>query len=115
MLNVPERRLKSWEDQGLIPPSAGFNFKDLIALRALQKLSENKIPSKQIRLALDSLKRKLRGVEHPLRELRIVSDGKTIEVHVAGQRMEAISGQLIFDFDASDIPAIRTLPATRAE
>jgi tetratricopeptide (TPR) repeat protein len=115
MLNVSEPRLKSWEKQGLVPPAPAFTFKDLIALRALQKLSENKIPSKQIRLALDSLKRKLKGVEHPLNELRILSDGKSIEVLVAGQRMEAISGQLLFDFDASEIPAVRTLPAARAE
>ncbi len=109
MLNVSERRLKSWEREGLIPLSEEFSFRDLIALRALQKLSESKIPSKQIGLALDSLKQKLKGVEQPLNELRIVSDGKTISVLIAGQRMEAITGQLLFDFDASDIPAVRTM------
>ena len=115
LLNVSEQRLKSWERQGLIAPGAEFSFRDLIALRALQKLSESKIPPRQIGLALESLKRKLTGIEQPLNELRIVSDGKTIAVQVAGQRMEAISGQLLFDFEASDIPTVRTMTTAPAE
>jgi tetratricopeptide (TPR) repeat protein len=111
MLNVSEKRLKSWERQGLIPVCDEFSFRDLIALRALQKLSENRIAPRQIGLAIESLKQKLKGVEQPLNELRIVSDGKTIAVLIAGQRMEALTGQLLFDFEASEIPAVRTMQA----
>ncbi len=114
LLNVSETRLKSWERQGLIAPAQEFGFRDLIALRALQKLSESRIPTRQIGLAIQSLKKKLQGIEHPLNELRIVSDGKRISVQLAGQKMEAISGQLLFDFDAADIPAIHTME-TRKE
>ena len=109
MLNVSERLLKSWERQNLIPAGDTFTFKDLIALRALQKLSENRIPVRQIGLALESLKQRLTGIQEPLNELRILSNGKTISVQIAGQRMEAITGQLLFDFDASDIPVVRML------
>ena len=114
LLNVTESRLKSWERQGLIAPADVFGFRDLIALRALQKLSESKIAPRQIGLAIASLKRKLTGIAEPLNELRIVSDGKTIAVQIAGQRMEAISGQLLFDFEASEIPSVRTM-TTKAE
>lgn len=109
LLNVPERLLKSWERQGLIEPGDVFGFRDLIALRVLQKLSESKIAPRQIGLALASLKQKLTGIAEPLNELRIVSDGKTIAVQIAGQRMEAITGQLLFDFEASEIPAVMTM------
>ncbi len=109
MLNVSEKLLKSWERQGLIAAGDSFTFRDLIALRVLQKLSESRIAPRQIGLALESLKQKLTGIAQPLNELRIVSDGKTIAVLIAGQRMEAISGQLLFDFDASEIPAVRTM------
>ncbi len=111
LLNVSEKRLQSWERQGLITAGETFSFRDLIALRALQKLSENKIAPRQIGLAMESLKRKLTGIAEPLNELRIVSDGKTIAVQLAGQRMEAISGQLLFDFEASEIPSVRIMAA----
>jgi tetratricopeptide (TPR) repeat protein len=115
MLNVSERLLKSWERQGLIDTAGRFGFKDLIALRALQKLSESRIPARQIGRAIESLKRKLTHIQRPLSELRIVSNGKTIAVQIAGQKMEAISGQLLFDFEASEIPAIRTLTAKKEQ
>ena len=113
MLNVTEPRLKSWERQNLIPVSERFTFSDLIALRALQKLSASRIPPKQIGRAIASLKQKLAHIRKPLHELRIISDGKIIAVQVAGQTMEAISGQLLFDFEASEIPTVRTLPAIK--
>ncbi len=109
MLDVSEKRLRAWEQQGLIPGGDSFAFHDLLAMRALKKLSENKIPPRQIRLALESLKRKLTDIQEPLRELRIVSDGKRISVQVGGQKMEAISGQLLFNFDPSEIPEVRSL------
>jgi tetratricopeptide (TPR) repeat protein len=109
VLGVSEKRLKSWEKAGLIPHSEGFTFKDLIALRALHQLVENKIAPKQIKRAIDSLKTKLTGIEKPLSELRIFSNGKTIEVQVSGQKMEAISGQLLFDFEARELGAVQKL------
>jgi tetratricopeptide (TPR) repeat protein len=115
MLNVSEQRLRSWERQGLIPASDTFSFSDLIALRALQKLSERHIPSKQIGRAIDSLKQKLSHIQEPLQELRIISDGKIIAVQVAGQKMEAISGQLLFDFEASEVAQVKTLPVSNPE
>lgn len=109
MLKVSEKRLRTWEQQGLIAGGESYSFKDLLAMRALLKLSESKIAPRQIRLAIDSLKRKLTEIEEPLRELRIVSDGKRISVQVGGQKMEAISGQLLFNFDTSEMPEVRTL------
>ena len=40
----------------------------------------------------------------------MVSDGKRIAVHVAGQKMEAISGQILFDFDAGDLGGLKSFP-----
>ncbi len=115
MLDVSEKRLRAWEEQGLIPGGESFAFADLLAMRALKKLSENKIPPRQIRLALESLKRKLTDIHEPLRELRIVSDGKRISVQVGGQKMEAISGQLLFNFDPSEMPEVRSLSQAAAK
>jgi tetratricopeptide (TPR) repeat protein len=73
-------------------------------------LRENRIPSKQIVRALVSLKQKLSHVESPLSELKIVSNGRSIAVQIAGQRMEAITGQMLFDFDTAEIGSLRAFP-----
>ena len=110
MLAVSEALLRSWERQQLIEPAQTYGFRDLIALRTLQKLSQNKIAPRQIARALVSLKQKLSHVDRPLTELKIASNGRRISVQVAGQKMEAISGQLLFDFDAADLPWLRAFP-----
>ena len=111
MLVISEQQLRGWQRQGFVAADDTFTFSDLIALRALQKLRENRIPSKQIVRALVSLKQKLSHVESPLSELKIVSNGRSIAVQIAGQQMEAITGQMLFDFDTAEIgSSLRTFP-----
>jgi tetratricopeptide (TPR) repeat protein len=107
---ISARQLLSWERQGLIAAAKSYSFSDLIALQTLIKLSENHIRPRQIGRALASLREKLDWVEHPLSELRIVSDGKKIAVHLAGQKMEAISGQILFNFDAAGLGGVKSFP-----
>jgi len=110
---VTERQLKSWEREGLIAPAQTYSFSDLIAIQTLVKLRESRIPPRQIGRAMASLRQKLEGVKQPLAELRIVSNGRTIAVHVAGQRMEAISGQILFDFDAAALGEVTSFPGRK--
>ena len=107
---LSERQLRTWEKQDLIPPADTYSFSDLIALQTLIKLREGRIQARQIGRALVSLRQKLDWVKQPLSELRIVSDGRRIAVHVAGQKMEAISGQILFDFEAADLGGMKTFP-----
>jgi len=109
MLGVSEQQLRSWERHGLIPGVASFSFSDLIALKTLQKLRENRIPPRKIGRALTALKKKLSDVERPLSELKIVSDGRTIAVQIAGDRMEALTGQMLFNFDTAELASIQAL------
>jgi len=107
---VSERQLRSWEREGLIPSVETYVFSDLIAIKTLVKLSQSRIPPRQIGRAMASLRQKLEGVKRPLAELRIVSNGRKIAVHVAGQKMEAMTGQILFDFDASEVGGVTSLP-----
>jgi tetratricopeptide (TPR) repeat protein len=107
---LSERQLRSWEREELIPAAETYSFSDLIAIKTLVKLRENHIQSRQIGAALSSLRRKLDWIKEPLTELRIVSDGRRIAVHVAGQKMEAVSGQILFDFDAAELGDVKTFP-----
>ena len=110
MLAISEQQLRGWQRHGFIPRTETYSFSDLIALRALQKLRENRIPAKQIGRALVSLKQKLSHVSSPLSELKIISNGRSITVHIAGQKMEAITGQMLFDFDTNELNAVRAFP-----
>jgi tetratricopeptide (TPR) repeat protein len=110
---LSERQLKSWERQELIAAARSYSFSDLIAFKTLIKLTENRISARRIGQALKSLREKLDWVKRPLSELRIVSDGKRIAVHVAGQKMEAISGQILFDFDAAELGLVASFPARK--
>jgi len=116
MLAISEQQLRGWQRQGFIPAENTFSFSDLIALRALQKLRANRIPAKQIGRALVSLKQKLAHVSSPLSELKIISNGRSIAVHIAGQTMEAITGQMLFDFDTAELGAVRAFrPSTKEQ
>ncbi|MGA2594904.1 MAG: tetratricopeptide repeat protein [Bryobacteraceae bacterium] len=111
MLHLSERQLQSWERVGLSRAGAAtYSFRDLIALRAVHELRARGIPLRKIGHALVSLKRRLSEVQDPLAELKVFSDGRKIAVRVAGQNMEALTGQILFDFDTSELASVRPLP-----
>jgi predicted Zn-dependent protease len=107
---ITERQLRTWEERHLIAAAETYTFSDLIALQTIVKLREQRIPVRRIGQAIQSLRSKLDWVKEPLSELRIVSDGRKIAVHVAGQKMEAISGQILLDFEASSLGGVRSFP-----
>jgi tetratricopeptide (TPR) repeat protein len=110
IVDVSERQLRSWEKQGLVEPQQTFGFSDLLALKTLKKLRELKIRPKQIQRVIASLKARLEDIDRPLAQLRITAEGRRITVHLAGNKMEPISGQLLFDFDAKEIEKLRSFP-----
>jgi tetratricopeptide (TPR) repeat protein len=107
---LSERQLKSWERERLIDAAETYSFSDLISIQTLLKLLENGIPPRQIGRAMASLRDKMADVKQPLAEMRIVSDGKRIAVYVGGQRMEALTGQILFDFDTASLGDVKTFP-----
>ncbi len=110
IVNVTERQLRAWEKQGLVKSGESFGFSDLLALKTLKKLRELRIAPARIQRAVTSLKSKLENIDYPLAQLRITAEGRSITVHVAGDRMEPITGQLLFDFDAKEIEKLRSFP-----
>ena len=103
LLKVSEKQLKSWEQQKLVQPAGNYGFRELLALRTLIKLRHSKVPPRQIRLALQALIKKLRGVQDPLTELKLYAHGKKIRVELEGHSMDAESGQLLLDFDPAEL------------
>ncbi len=97
MLGISEQRLRSWERRGLVTAGEPFSFSDLISLRTLQSLRQSRIPAKRIGRALESLRERFGPAS--LAEMKLVPEGRRIAVQMAGERMEAISGQLLFNFE----------------
>jgi tetratricopeptide (TPR) repeat protein len=115
LLGISKRQLRSWEDQKLVPAGGSFSFTDILVLRMLAGLRKSNVPGGQIRKAIEAVKKKLRELDHPLTEVKIYSQGKKIQVQFAGQKMEPISGQLLLDFDESDIRKLLSFPGQGAQ
>jgi tetratricopeptide (TPR) repeat protein len=110
---LTERMLRSWERQSLVPAAESYSFSDLVAIKTITELRKKGFGPKQIARAMASLREKLEGIERPLTELRIVSDGKKIAVLWAGQKIEALSGQILLDFEVPETGHVRTFPGRR--
>jgi len=103
LLRISEKQLKSWEQQKLVAPTAIYGFRELLALRTLIRLRQNRVPPLRIRRAIQALTQKLSGIENPLTELKLYADGKRVRVEIDGRAMEAASGQLLLDFDPAEL------------
>jgi tetratricopeptide (TPR) repeat protein len=110
LLGISKRQLRSWTEQKLVSSSGSFTFSDILVLRTLLGLRNNKVPSAQIRKAIEAVRKKLGELHNPLTEVRIYSQGKKIQVQFAGQTMEPISGQLLLDFDEAEIKKLLSFP-----
>jgi tetratricopeptide (TPR) repeat protein len=110
LLDISERQLKSWEGQKLVEPALEYGFPELLALRTLVKLRQNKVAPLQIKRALAALREKLRHIENPLTELKLYTDGKKIRVEVGGHAMDAESGQLLLNFDQVELSRLLEFP-----
>lgn len=110
LLPVTERQLRSWETQGLIGHRQSFAFHDLLALRTLLKLRNDKVPTATIKRAVSALRLKMRHIKDPLRELRIYTEGNRMRVDVDGGTIEAVSGQLLLNFGAAEIKKLLAFP-----
>ena len=104
VLSLEERQLRSWEKQGLISTGDNYAFADLLTLRTLNSLREQKIPLRRIQQSFRSLRDRLG--QQPS-DVKIFTEGKKIGVQYSGQRIEPVTGQLFFDFEA--VSKTRTL------
>lgn len=85
ILGVEPSRLRYWERLRLIRPRARwgerfYSFGDLVALRTLQRLTENRVPARRVRRAVSLIEQQFGGSRMPLQELRFVEQGRDVLV-----------------------------------
>jgi len=119
MLGITPGQLRSWERLDLVQPRTlsdqkVYGFDDLVSLRALKQLKEQRIPARLLRQAIEALRRQLAEVDIPLTELRLRSNRGRVVVEYQGRVIEPISGQLVMNFEAHPVnnEKISTMPAT---
>jgi tetratricopeptide (TPR) repeat protein len=110
-------QVRSWARAGFLAPERGergelrFSFQDLVLLRAAKGLMAARVSGGRVRRALARLKQELpRG--RALSELRITAIGEEIVVRDGGVAWTPESGQVVLDFDVSDL-ANRAAPLAR--
>lgn len=111
LLNVTERNLRTWERYQLIPFQKDYRFSDLLTLKTIAKLREEKVPLQRIRRSLTALRDRLKDTPNLFSEVRVFSQGSRVRVQIGKQQMEPISGQLLFDFQQSELNKLLHLPA----
>ncbi len=116
LLGISERRLRKWEQLGLVEPAEMYHFHGLIALRTLVRLEAAKLPVAKIQRAVVAVRQKLSvGTGIPLTEFRLYSEGNRIRVQLGGQKMESESGQLLLDFGEAELERLVALPMPRIQ
>jgi len=110
MLGISPAQIRSFASQGFLDPERGprgelrFGFHDLVILRTAGELSAAHVPQRKVQRVLRRLREQLPAGES-LSGMRIAADGERLVVSDGAAVWNPESGQVVFDFDASDMPA----------
>jgi tetratricopeptide (TPR) repeat protein len=113
LLKIPARQLLSWERQQLVPQLSEYRFSDLLALKTIVRLRGENVHPRLIRQALAALKQRLRDLPQSTDDVRVYREGRSVRVQIGKQRMEPVSGQLLFNFPEEEISKLLQLPPSQ--
>jgi|SRR5579883_2803857 len=114
LLDIPEKELSRWESEALVPRMDSYDFRDLVALRAIAQLREQRMPLARIGAIVAAVRDRLQHVENPLSDVKIVTEGRQVRVLSGGQTLEPFSGQLLLNFEAAELRRLVEFPAASA-
>jgi tetratricopeptide (TPR) repeat protein len=109
LFRLSESRLRNWEKSGFILRSSEvsgrryYTFQDLIGIRAARELLDEGVALRQVHKSLRALRDSLPKVSRPLSSLRIVADGQTLVVRDDRGAYDALTGQLVLDFNVTSL------------
>jgi tetratricopeptide (TPR) repeat protein len=114
-LKIDGRQLKCWERYQLIPERQEYTFSDLLELKELVRLHNENFSPLAMRAAIKAARKCLTDTPETVPDIRaydvrVYKEGRRVRVQIGKQRMEACSGQLLFDFAEKEITKILQLP-----
>lgn len=116
LLGMSEGEVRYWERTGLIKPAGRrkgeplFDFKALVAFKAVRDLKREGLSVRRIRRYAERLKEMVPQAEQPLAEVRISVVGRQVVFQHAGRKVDP-QGQLLLDFSQGRSQTI-PLPST---
>ena len=123
ILGIHVNRLRYWERLHLVRPAERrgerfYNFRDLVALKTIAQLTENRVPARRLGRAVAALQKQLDDVQAPLAELRVVSNGREVAVFgpASSAAHEPLTGQFVLNFETREVAGkVHALSARTAE
>ena len=103
VLTLTPRRVAQLKRLNLLHGQLRYTFRELLALRAASALLESGASVRQIRQALDALRRRDPDIRQPLAEMRLVLDGGRVLVESERVRFDPRTGQTVLDLDAGNL------------
>lgn len=113
LLKIEGRQLRSWERQQLIPELSVYRFSDLLSLKTIIRLRSENVHPRLIRQALAGLHRRLKDMPDGMNDVRVYREGRGVRVQIGKQKMEPVSGQLLFNFPEAEISRLLQLPPSQ--
>jgi tetratricopeptide (TPR) repeat protein len=112
ILGLEPSRLRYWERLRLVKPQARwgerfYTFGDLLALRAIQKLTQSHVPARRVRRAIKLIESQFSTASVPVQELRLMELGREVHVVPPGsdRPFNPFLRQWAFPFDMPVEPA----------
>ena len=96
-----------------MPERDEYTFTDLLALKELARLHNENLRPMAMRHAIQAARKCLSDVPEAIGSIRVYKEGRRVRLQIGKQRMEACSGQLLFDFAETEISKILHLPTTQ--
>jgi tetratricopeptide (TPR) repeat protein len=109
MLGIGRAKLGYWARLRLVSPRARwgtkfYSFSDLVALEAIRKMTEHRVPVRRLQRALAAFELTSGSPAPALASLRLSSNGTEVVVRAAepeSRPIEPLTGQYVFDFDSA--------------
>jgi predicted RNase H-like HicB family nuclease len=108
IIGVTARQLGYWDQTGLVKPSIAqaegqgtrrlYSFLDIVQIRTAKALRDQGVSLQKIRDCVAFLRKQKKEIEHPLAELKLLTDGQSIFVLTANKDviMDTLNaGQLV--------------------
>jgi tetratricopeptide (TPR) repeat protein len=105
ILTLTPRRAGQLRRLELLRGDSRYTFRDLLALRAAGALLDAGASVRQIRSALDALRRRNPGLEQPLAELRLSVEGDRLIAQSDRVRFDPRTGQMVLALDTGGLEA----------
>jgi tetratricopeptide (TPR) repeat protein len=117
LLDLPVAEVRRFARAGFVQARRGprnalrFSFQDLVLLRTAAGLVRSRVPAARVRRSLTRLRAALPS-DRSLAAVHVAADGRDVVVRDGGTAWRPDSGQLLLDFDVSDL-ARRVAPLVR--